>query len=37
MIPYSTQCINDEDIKAVERVLCSDFLTCGPKVQAMYY
>lgn len=32
MIPYSTQCINDEDIKAVERVLCSDFLTCGPKV-----
>ena len=32
MIPYSTQCIEEDDIKAVEQVLRSDFLTCGPKV-----
>lgn len=32
MIPYSTQCIEEDDIKAVEQVLHSDFLTCGPKV-----
>lgn len=32
MIPYSTQNIDEDDIQAVERVLRSDFLTCGPKV-----
>lgn len=32
MIPYSTQCIDEDDIQAVERVLRSDFLTCGPRV-----
>lgn len=32
MIPYSTQCIDEEDIRAVEQVLRSDFLTCGPRV-----
>lgn len=32
MIPYSTQCIDEDDIQAVEQVLRSDFLTCGPKV-----
>lgn len=32
MIPYSTQCIDEDDIQAVERVLRSDYLTCGPRV-----
>lgn len=32
MIPYSTQCIDEEDISAVKSVLSSPFLTCGPKV-----
>ena len=32
MIPYSTQFIDDDDVRAVERVLRSDFLTCGPRV-----
>ena len=32
MIPYSTQYIDDDDIQAVERVLRSDYLTCGPRV-----
>lgn len=32
MIPYSTQYIDEDDIQAVERVLRSDFLTCGPRV-----
>jgi perosamine synthetase len=33
MIPYSRQFIDSEDIKAVEAVLKSDYLTTGPKVQ----
>lgn len=32
MIPYSTQNIDEDDIQAVERVLRSDYLTCGPRV-----
>ncbi len=32
-IPYSCQNISEEDIKAVERVLRSDFLTQGPEVK----
>lgn len=32
-IPYGRQYIDEEDIKAVEEVLRSDFLTTGPKVQ----
>jgi len=32
MIPYGRQSINEEDIKAVEEVLRSDFLTQGPAV-----
>ena len=32
MIPYGRQDISDDDIKAVERVLRSDFLTQGPAV-----
>ena len=32
MIPYSKQYIDEEDIKAVEEVLRSDWLTTGPKV-----
>lgn len=32
MIPYSTQYLDEDDIQAVERVLRSDFLTCGPRV-----
>ena len=31
-IPYGTQSISEEDIKAVAEVLRSDFLTTGPKV-----
>ncbi len=31
-LPYSKQCIDDEDIKAVVETLKSDFLTTGPKV-----
>ncbi len=34
MIPYGRQCISEEDIAAVVRVLRSDFLTCGPEVEA---
>lgn len=30
-IPYAAQCIDEEDIKAVTQVLCSDYLTTGPK------
>lgn len=33
MIPYSKQEISKDDIKAVTKVLESDFLTTGPKVQ----
>ena len=31
-IPYGRQSINEDDIKAVEEVLRSDFLTTGPKI-----
>lgn len=31
-IPYSRQCIEDDDIQAVIQVLKSDFLTTGPQV-----
>ena len=31
--PYSRQIINNTDIKAVEKVLKSDFLTQGPVVE----
>lgn len=31
-IPYSHQCISDEDIEAVVEILRSDYLTQGPKV-----
>lgn len=31
-IPYGRQSINEDDIKAVEEVLSSDFLTTGPKI-----
>lgn len=34
-IHYGRQWIDEEDIKAVEGVLQSDFLTCGPKVEAL--
>ncbi|EEA93477.1 UDP-4-amino-4,6-dideoxy-N-acetyl-beta-L-altrosamine transaminase [Pseudovibrio sp. JE062] len=34
MIPYGRQDISEEDIKAVERVLRSDFLTQGPAIPA---
>ncbi len=32
-IPYGRQSINEEDIQAVVEVLCSDWLTTGPKVE----
>lgn len=32
MIPYSTQCIDDDDIRAVVSALKSDFITQGQKV-----
>ena len=34
MIPYGRQSISEEDIQAVVRSLRSDFLTCGPEVEA---
>ncbi len=34
IIPYSTQCVDDEDQAAVAAVLRSSFLTSGPKVPA---
>lgn len=34
-IYYGKQWINDDDIKAVEEVLRSDYLTCGPKVSEL--
>jgi perosamine synthetase len=34
MIPYGRQSISSEDIAAVVKVLQSDFLTCGPEVEA---
>ncbi len=33
-LPYGRQCIDDEDISEVARVLRSDFLTTGPEVLA---
>lgn len=33
MIPYGKQSIDGKDIKAVERVLRSDFITQGPKIE----
>ncbi len=32
MIPYSTQSIENDDLEAVEEVLRSSYLTCGPKI-----
>jgi UDP-4-amino-4,6-dideoxy-N-acetyl-beta-L-altrosamine transaminase len=34
MLPYGRQSISEEDIAAVVRSLRSDFLTCGPEVEA---
>jgi UDP-4-amino-4,6-dideoxy-N-acetyl-beta-L-altrosamine transaminase len=34
MIPYGRQSISEDDIEAVIRSLRSDFLTCGPEVEA---
>ena len=34
MIPYGKQSISEDDIAAVVRSLRSDFLTCGPEVEA---
>jgi|TARA_B110000908_G_C10257059_1_gene456327 UDP-4-amino-4,6-dideoxy-N-acetyl-beta-L-altrosamine transaminase len=33
MLPYARQCIDDDDRRAVEAVLKSDWLTTGPKVK----
>ncbi len=33
-LPYGRQTIDDDDVAAVCRVLRSDFLTCGPEVEA---
>ena len=33
MLPYSKQNINDEDIESVVKILRSDYLTQGPKIQ----
>jgi perosamine synthetase len=34
ILPYGRQCIDDDDIEAVTRVLRSDYLTTGPEVEA---
>ena len=34
MIPYGKQSISEEDLAAVVEVLRSDYLTCGPEVEA---
>lgn len=34
LLPYGRQSIDDDDIAAVVRTLRSDFLTCGPEVEA---
>lgn len=34
-IYYGRQWIDDDDVRAVESVLKSDFITCGPKVEEM--
>lgn len=31
-IPYGRQCVDENDINAVLEVLCSDYLTTGPKI-----
>ena len=31
-IYYGKQLVDEDDIKAVEEVLRSDYLTCGPKI-----
>ncbi len=33
-IYYGHQCIDEQDLVAVSRVLTSDYITCGPAVQA---
>lgn len=33
VLPYGRQTIDDDDIKAVEKVLRGDFVTCGPTVE----
>ncbi|MCI8409812.1 MAG: UDP-4-amino-4,6-dideoxy-N-acetyl-beta-L-altrosamine transaminase [Lachnospiraceae bacterium] len=33
-IPYGRQCIEEDDIEAVVEVLCSDYVTTGPTVEA---
>lgn len=34
MLPYGRQTIDEDDIAAVVRTLRSDFLTCGPEIEA---
>ena len=34
MLPYGKQTIDDDDIAAVVAALKSDFLTCGPEIEA---
>ena len=34
MLPYGRQSIDESDVEAVVRALASDFLTCGPEVEA---
>jgi perosamine synthetase len=34
MLPYGRQSISENDVEAVVRALQSDFLTCGPEVEA---
>lgn len=34
MLPYGRQSISENDVEAVVRALRSDFLTCGPEVEA---
>lgn len=36
-IYYGHQYIDDKDRKAVEDVLCGDYLTCGPKIRELEY
>ena len=33
LIPYSRQCISDDDVTSINQVMRSDFLTQGPKVE----
>ena len=34
MLPYGRQCLDEDDIQAVNEVLRSDWLTTGPKIEA---